>query len=262
MDTLRRCIYGKNSSFGDTVCSIVDGIKFSDDEKENTLKRKIVYKRFVNEVDYYENIASKITVQYNFLRIMITICSMLLPTLQTIQGNKEISMYDTYIFWISIFVSLKIMICNGFIALFKIDQRYTLYNLTSEKLKKAGWNYLERTGKYTLTENNELADYSYNLILFFEEIEQIKEQTTMKEFGDDTNHFSVKKDSKEPLIKIDKYGKVIDKHEEKEIKDEEENKINKTIERFVEEEEEEEEDEDEEEEEEETKYYSPKAIKK
>ena len=190
---------------------------------------------------------------------MITIGSMLLPTLQTIQGNKEISMYDTYIFWISIFVSLKIMICNGFIALFKIDQRYTLYNLTSEKLKKAGWNYLERTGKYTLTENNELADYSYNLILFFEEIEQIKEQTTMKEFGDDTNHSSVKKDSKEPLIKIDKYGKVIDKPEEKEIKDEEENKINKTIERFVEEDQEEDQEEDEEEE---TKYYSPKAIKK
>ena len=259
MDTFRRCIYGKNSSFGDTVCSIVDNIKFSDDDTENKLKRKIVYKRFVNEVDYYENIASKITLQYNFLRIMITIGSMLLPTLQTIQGNKQISMYDNYIFWISIFVSLKIMICNGFIALFKIDQRYTLYNLTSEKLKKAGWNYLERTGKYTLTENNELADYSYNLILFFEEIEQIKEQTTMKEFGDDTNH-SIKKYSKES-IKIHndkKFGKVIDKIEEYKDGEGEEEEEDGEGEDGEGEEEEDGEGEDDDD----TKYYSPKAIKK
>ena len=257
MSTFKKCIWGKNLSFGDTVCSIIDNIKFSDNDAENLLKRKIIYKRFVNEVDYYEKIASNITLQYNFLRIMITIGSMLLPTLQTIQGNKQITMYDSYIFWISIFVSLKIMICNGIISLFKIDQRYTLYNLTSEKLKKAGWNYLERTGRYTFTKNNEEADYSYNLILFFEEIEQIKEQTTIKEFGDETSHF-IKKDKEHQKNNEHKNNEQnIEQNIEKTIKNIEQN-IEKTIKNIEEDDEKEEEDE----EDEEKKYYSPQIQSK
>ena len=253
MSTFKKCIWGKNLNFGDTVCSIIDNIKFSDNDEENLLKRKIMYKRFVNEVDYYEKIASNITLQYNFLRIMITIGSMLLPTLQTIQGNKQITMYDSYIFWISIFVSLKIMICNGIISLFKIDQRYTLYNLTSEKLKKAGWNYLERTGRYTFTKNNEEADYSYNLILFFEEIEQIKEQTTIKEFGDETSHF-IKKDKEQKKNIEQNNEQNIEQNNEQNIKQNIEQIFEKTIKNINE-------DEDEDEDEE-NKYYSPQIQSK
>ena len=88
----------KEPNFGTKVRSIVERIKFSDDEEENLLKKKIVYKRYVTQVMYYESAAVSVSAQYNFLRLMITIGSMLLPTLQTIQGNKKVIEYDIYIY--------------------------------------------------------------------------------------------------------------------------------------------------------------------
>lgn len=182
-------------TFGTKVRSIVDRIKFSDDEEENLLKRKIVYKRFVSQVMYYESASASVASQYNFLRLMITIGSMLLPTLQTIQGNKKVIDYDIYIYWSSIFVSLIIMVCNGLVTLFKIDRTHVLYNLTSEKLKRAGWNYIERSGDYQFNKDGSEASYSDNLIQFFNEIEQIKLQTTMKEFGEQHSEHAESRDS-------------------------------------------------------------------
>jgi hypothetical protein len=195
----------KEPTFGTKVRSIVDRIKFSDDEEENLLKKKIVYKRYVTQVMYYESAAASVSSQYNFLRLMITIGSMLLPTLQTIQGNKKVIEYDIYIYWSSIIVSLIIMVCNGLVTLFKIDRTHVLYNLTSEKLKRAGWNYIERSGDYQYNKDGSVANYSDNLIQFFNEIEQIKLQTTMKEFGEQhTEHTEGREHSiKEPLYEDD-----------------------------------------------------------
>ena len=184
-------------TFGTKVKSIVDKINFSQDEEDNLLKRKIIYKRFVSQVMYYESAAANVSSQYNFLRLMITIGSMLLPTLQTIQGNKKVLEYDIYIYWSSIFVSLIIMVCNGLVTLFKIDRAHALYNLTSEKLKKAGWNYIERSGDYQFNQDGSEASYSDNLIQFFNEIEQIKLQTTMKEFGEQDPSHSAESNTKE-----------------------------------------------------------------
>lgn len=192
----------KEPSFSNRIRSVIDKIKFSEDENEDELKRKIIYKRYVSQVTFYEKASEDVTSQYNFLRLMITIGSMMLPTLQTIQGNSKVIEYDSYIFWSSIGVSLMIMISNGLITLFKIDQLYTLYNLSSEKLKRAGWNYLQRSGKYHLNEWGEEASYSENLVIFFNEIEQIKLQTTMKEFGDENNEDTKIKSSEKKKINV------------------------------------------------------------
>jgi hypothetical protein len=198
MGVLFSC-YNSEPTFGTKVKSIIDKINFSDEEEDNLLKRKIIYKRFVSQVMYYESAAANVSSQYNFLRLMITIGSMLLPTLQTIQGNKKVLAYDIYIYWSSIFVSLVIMVCNGLVSLFKLDRTYTLYNLTSEKLKKAGWNYIERSGDYQFNKDGTLANYSDNLIKFFNEIEQIKQQTTMKEFGEEESSQKVESNSNKEL---------------------------------------------------------------
>ena len=203
MGIINTCLFSnKEPSFSNRIHSVIDKIKFSEDEDENELKRKIIYKRYVSQVNFYEKASEDVTSQYNFLRLMITIGSMMLPTLQTIQGNAKVVEYDSYIFWASIGVSLLIMISNGLITLFKIDQLYTLYNLCSEKLKRAGWNYLERSGKYHLNEWGEEASYSENLVIFFNEIEQIKLQTTMKEFGDENNEDTKIKSSEKKKINI------------------------------------------------------------
>ena len=216
----------KEPTFGTKVRSIVDRIKFSDDEEENLLKRKIVYKRFVTQVMYYESAAASVSLQYNFLRLMITIGSMFLPTLQTIQGNKKVIEYDIYIYWSSIIVSLIIMVCNGLVTLFKIDRTHVLYNLTSEKLKRAGWNYIERSGDYQFNKDGSIANYSDNLIQFFNEIEQIKLQTTMKEFGEQHTEHTVESSdgSAKEIVNKDNQqnsflNKKIDELEQRKIKE-------------------------------------------
>ena len=90
--------------FEKRVNPLIDNIKLS------KYRRNILKKRYTKLVIYYENYAAEVNRKYNTCRLIISVGSMILPTLQTIQNNETVIAYKDEIFWAAIGTSLSVMI--------------------------------------------------------------------------------------------------------------------------------------------------------
>jgi hypothetical protein len=79
-------------------------------------------------------------------RIIITVGSLIVPALLSIQGA---TILNVQIYWSTWVISLLVTICNALMALFKFDKRYYYLHTVLEKLTSEGWQYIELTGKYS-----------------------------------------------------------------------------------------------------------------
>lgn len=164
--------------FEKRVNPLIDNIKLS------RYKRNILKKRYTKLVIYYENYANNIRWKYNTCRLVISVGSMILPTLQTIQNNENVAFIKDEIFWAAIATSLSVMISNNIISMFSLDRRYIMYAVTAEKLKAIGWKYFELSDMFSNRSHIE------NWILFWNEVEKIKKLQVIAEFtdNDDKQH--------------------------------------------------------------------------
>jgi hypothetical protein len=158
-----------------------------DNTKLSKYRRNILKKRYTKLVIYYENYANNIRWKYNTCRIIISIGSMILPTLQTIQNNENVSFIKNEIFWAAIGTSLSVMISNNLISMFSLDRRYIMYAVTAEKLKSVGWKYFELSDIFSNKSHKD------NWVLFWNEVEKIKKLQVIAEFtdNDDKQHESL-----------------------------------------------------------------------
>ena len=173
-----KCSTCNLEEFEKRVNPLIDNIKLS------KYKRNILKKRYTKLVIYYESYAENVRRKYNFCRIIISIGSMILPTLQTIQNNHSVSEYKEQIFWAAIGTSLSVMISNNLISMFSLDRRYIMYAITSEKLKAVGWKYFELSDIFSNKSHLE------NWVPFWNEVEKIKKLQIVAEFtdNDDKHH--------------------------------------------------------------------------
>lgn len=144
-------------------------------------KKEILKNRYLYQVKLYEKKAKISEVFYLFLSLIITIGSIILPALLSIQeieisDNQETNkQYKQRIYWSTWSISLLITISNGIIQLLSLNKQYLSYNTTREKLIAEGWHYLELSGDY----ENDTHDSAFNE--FCEEIESIKKNQVDKE---------------------------------------------------------------------------------
>ena len=173
-----KCSSCSLDEFEKRINPLIENIKLS------KYKRNILKKRYSKLVVYYDNYAANIRWKYNTCRIVISIGSMILPTLQTIQNNENVAFIKDEIFWAAIATSLSVMISNNLISMFALDRRYIMYAVTAEKLKAVGWKYFELSDIFSNKTHIE------NWILFWNEVEKIKKLQVMSEFtdSDDKNH--------------------------------------------------------------------------
>jgi hypothetical protein len=164
--------------FEKRVNPLIDNIKLS------KYRRNILKKRYTKLVIYYENYAADINKKYNICRLIISVGSMILPTLQTIQNNESVASYKDEIFWAAIGTSLSVMISNNLISMFSLDRKYVMYAVTAEKLKAVGWKYFELSDMFSTKTHIE------NWVLFWNEVEKIKKLQVIAEFtdNDDKSH--------------------------------------------------------------------------
>ena len=164
--------------FEKRVNPLIDNIKLS------KYRRNIIKKRYTKLVIYYENYAVDVNNKYNICRLIISVGSMILPTLQTIQNNESVAAYKDEIFWAAIGTSLGVMISNNLISMFSLDRKYVMYAVTAEKLKAIGWKYFELSDMFSSKTHIE------NWVLFWNEVEKIKKLQVIAEFtdNDDKTH--------------------------------------------------------------------------
>ena len=183
------------SDFEKRIYPLIDHIKL------HKYQRSILKKRFVKLVANYEELSTSVIWRYNSCRLVISIGSMILPTLQTIQTSENISDYKDYIYWSAIGTSLSVMISNNLISMFELDKKYIMYSVTAEKMKSLGWKYFELSDIFANK------THSANWILFWNEIENIKKMQILSEYSshDDKSSNDNGIDFEDSLIKSSRY---------------------------------------------------------
>lgn len=172
------------NEFEQRIYPLIDNLKL------DKYQKSILKKRYAKLVIQYEQSARKIDCKYNSCRIIISVGSMILPTLQTIQNNENVAEWKNEIFWAAIATSLGVMISNNLISMFTLDRRYIMYSITTEKLKSIGWKYFELSDMFSGKTHKE------NWVMFWNEVEKIKKLQMIAEFTDhDDKQDTVKDDS-------------------------------------------------------------------
>lgn len=110
------------------------------------LQQSIVTGRYVPLVRHIRGRTARVSIIFHSSRIVITVGSLIVPALLSIQGAASV---NTTIYWATWVVSLMVTICNALMALFKFDKRYYYLHTILEKLVSEGWQYIELTGKYS-----------------------------------------------------------------------------------------------------------------
>lgn len=183
-------------------------------------KREIIKKRYLEEVRYYTHKSRQIEIIYITLSLFITIGSITLPALLSIQqlqysSDEETNQkYRDMIYWITWCLSLIISIFNGIIQLFSLHKQYISYNNTKEKMLAEGWQYFQLSGEYYNTSHED----SFNE--FCEEIEEIKKNQVDKEL-----HFL----NPQSTVRRKKKNKKLDEEKELLLSDNTNNKKNVNI---------------------------------
>jgi len=111
-------------------------------------QRIIFEEHYINTIQESYEKCSRTAYLFHSNRIIVTIGSVIVPALLSIQYNQTTTQFSTSIYWCTWFVSLLVTISNGFLTLFKFDKKYFLFHATYEQLRSEGWQYLALTGSY------------------------------------------------------------------------------------------------------------------
>lgn len=160
-----KCLKTRNER---EIQTAIYNLRLSDRNKKNNLIR-----RYVNEVNLYCCRVKKVGFFYYMLNSIITVGSIILPALLSIQNNDTYD--DNDIYWLAWILSIVITISNGFLQLFSVNTNYILYCHMKEKLITEGWRYINLCGKY----KNKTHESSYHD--FCQKIEELKMSQLDKE---------------------------------------------------------------------------------
>jgi len=133
-------------------------------------QRTIFEEHYINIIEDSYNNCRKTACLFHTNRIIITIGSIIVPALLSIQYNQNFTEFSISIYWCTWFVSLFVTISNGFLTLFKYDKKYFLFNATYEQLRSEGWQFLALTGTY---HKNESTTHEQEFTKFMHTVEKI-----------------------------------------------------------------------------------------
>jgi hypothetical protein len=129
------------SSYERSITSVINNLQIRDRNKKKNL-----IKRFVKEVSLYSCRVQRTGFFYYTLNTIITVGSIILPALLSIQNNSSYDQNDIY--WLAWILSIIITVSNGFLQLFSINTNFALNCHMKEKLITEGWRYINLCGRY------------------------------------------------------------------------------------------------------------------
>lgn len=112
-------------------------------------RKKIIEDRFLKQLQTYETKSKVAEFFYLFFSIFVTIATIILPALLSIQEvsysddpdvDKE---FKTKIYWSTWVISLLVTISNGLVQFLNLHTQYITFSQTREKLLSIGWAYFE-----------------------------------------------------------------------------------------------------------------------
>jgi hypothetical protein len=118
------------------------------------INKEIIRARYLTILRNLQRRATNYSRVYYGGNISITIGSLFVPALLSIQysdKDKAFAGYDyqIYLFWGTWCISLIVTITNAIMIFFKIDKKYYILNTALERLRTEGWQYFQLTGRYS-----------------------------------------------------------------------------------------------------------------
>ncbi len=141
-------------------------------------KKQMLQERYLTVLKEFKKRACILSILFYGMRVSITVGSILVPAFISIQGtNIQLELY-----WTTWMISIVVTICNGIIALFKIDKKYFFIHTTLELLHSEGWQYIGLCGRYSIPINNESPTHENQFLIFFQMAEKIKMRQVEEEY--------------------------------------------------------------------------------
>jgi len=155
------------------------------------LQKIIFQQRFLNVLQDFETRTYRFSVLFHTLRIFVSIGSLIVPALLSIQYSDTSSTstlqdpesFAHEIYWATWVISLLVTTSNGILTVFKIDKKYYFLHTTKEQLQSEGWQYLELSGRYSGFYTPGLHPTHENQFIYFSHaIEKIKMHQVEEEY--------------------------------------------------------------------------------
>ena len=154
----------------------------------NDTSKEIIKVRYLPILRTFQKRASNYSFLYYSGHIIITVGSLFVPALLSIQYSN--STHDTsttpfqiQIFWSTWVISLLVTIFNGILTLFKIDKKYFFLNAMLERVRSEGWQYIQLTGRYSgQLINHNIPTHENQFIFFCHRVEKFKLKQVSEEY--------------------------------------------------------------------------------
>jgi hypothetical protein len=148
----------------------------------DTLQKTIIKQRYLPLLKGLRMQTLRLAVFFHLSRYIITVGSLIVPALLSIQNTGSQSM-DQRVYWATWVISLMVTISNGLMTLFKMDKHYFHLHTVREQLISDGWQYLELTGKYSGFHTPNIRPTHTNQFVFFcHSIEKIRMKQIQEEY--------------------------------------------------------------------------------
>jgi len=146
-------------------------------------KRIILKERYVNLMKHLNTRASRVSVLFHTSRTIVTVGSLIVPALLSIQYNQTASEIQFTIYWSTWVISLCVTTCNGLMTLFKLDKKYFSLFTVYEHLISEGWQYIELSGKYSgFYTPTTLPTHDNQFVYFCNSVEKIRMRQIEEEY--------------------------------------------------------------------------------
>jgi hypothetical protein len=152
------------------------------------VQKQIIQIRYVNILENFQKRSRKHTVAFFIGHFIITVGSLMIPALLSIQNASSGttiggSNFSTNVYWATFILSLLVTMCNGLLTLFKIDKKYYFLNTILERLRSEGWQYVGLTGRYSgHLISGAIPSHQNQFVFFTHAIEKIKMKQVEEEY--------------------------------------------------------------------------------
>jgi hypothetical protein len=150
------------------------------------LKQPSIYfvsSRYIFLLVEYNNRARQYSIAYHTMRGVISIGSLIVPALLSVQYTNGAEVIATQLYWIVWALSLLVTISNGIMQLVKIDKKYFTLNTIYHQLVSEGWQFIQLTGKYSGSFTPGIPPTHENQYLYFtSSIEKIRMKQVEEEY--------------------------------------------------------------------------------
>ena len=171
----RRCCKETSEERYESVLSTVP----LQEERKNTIRRRYLplLQDFTSRAHYY-------TLLFHIGHLIITVGSLIVPALLSVQYTSSLADYQNNIYWLTWTLSLLVTTFNGILVLFKVDKKYYYLHTATERLRSEGWQYLALTGRYSgiLTHHKEEPTHENQFRFFCHYVEKLKMKQVEEEY--------------------------------------------------------------------------------